>query len=71
MILTLCLNPVLQKTIVFSMNLEKNCVNRAKSHLFDVSGKGVNVSRVLTQLGIPVLHITQIGGDFSNLFKKL
>jgi len=71
MILTICLNPVLQKTLVFSCNIEKNDVNRALSHRFDVSGKGINVSRVLTQLGIPVVHITQIGGVFTKLFKNL
>lgn len=71
MIVTLCLNPVIQKTLSFSKTIQVNSVNRAICHRFDASGKGVNVSRVLAQLGFSVVHITQIGGEFSSLFKKL
>ncbi len=71
MILTICLNPVLQKTLCFSSTLEKSCVNRVLAHRLDASGKGINVSRVLTQLNEKVLHITQLGGDFYTVFKKL
>ncbi len=70
MILTICLNPVLQKTIVLSELLE-NQVNRSKEYYFDISGKGINLSRVLSQLGEKVCHLTQIGGANRRLFLKM
>lgn len=71
MILTICLNPVLQKTLLFSKPVEKNSIHRAVSHRLDVSGKGINVSRVLVQMGFSVVHVTQLGGIFSKQFKHL
>jgi fructose-1-phosphate kinase PfkB-like protein len=66
-ILTLCLNPVLQKTIVLP-RLQENKVNRSSEYYFNVSGKGVNVSRVLRHLKVDVLHLTQAGGRNRELF---
>lgn len=71
MILTLCLNPVIQKTIVYKQPLVKGMVNRISSHRIDAAGKGINVSRVLTQLGHNVTHITQVGGFLSEFFNNL
>lgn len=71
MIISLCLNPVLQKTLLFSSELQKNTVNRAIMHRIDASGKGINVSRVLTQLGYPCVHVTQLGGSCEQLFTNL
>jgi len=48
--LTICLNPTLQKTLCFS-SVVPGTVNRTGVHRLDVSGKGINVTRVLTQLG--------------------
>ncbi len=59
--LTVCLNPTLQKTIVLQKLLEDE-VNRTNEHFLDASRKGINVSRVLTQLGAEVIHLTQVGG---------
>jgi len=70
MFLTVCLNPTLQKTLRFS-SIVPNTVNRAASHRLHVSGKGVNVTRVLTQLGKKVIHLTQLGGDLRPLFLTL
>lgn len=67
--LTVCLNPVLQKTVVLP-HLWENEVNRSSEHYFDASGKGVNVSRVLTQLGEKVIHLSHAGGVNRNLFLK-
>ncbi len=67
MILTVCLNPTLQKTLCFSA-IQKGAVNRACSQRWDASGKGINVSRVLTQLGYETLHLTQAGGDLKDFF---
>jgi 1-phosphofructokinase/tagatose 6-phosphate kinase len=48
-----------------------DAVNRTRTYRLDVSGKGINVSRVLTQLGKSCLHLTQLGGAFCPLFLKL
>lgn len=69
-ILTICLNPVIQKTIFLSQLIE-NQVNRSQEYYTDASGKGVNVTRVLTQLGQPVVHLTQLGGQFRDYFLNL
>jgi 1-phosphofructokinase/tagatose 6-phosphate kinase len=68
--LTVCLNPTLQKTLRFS-SLVSGTVNRTDTHRLDAAGKGVNVSRVLTQLGKKVTHLTQLGGAMRPLFLSL
>jgi 1-phosphofructokinase/tagatose 6-phosphate kinase len=59
--LCVCLNPVIQKTLVFP-HLVPGEVNRSQLHRVDASGKGVNVARVLAQTGRPSIHLTQAGG---------
>lgn len=68
--LTVCLNPVLQKTIILD-DLKENQVNRSREYYFDIAGKGIHVSRVLTQLGQKVIHLTQLGGIFKKAFLHL
>ena len=68
--LTVCLNPTLQKTLRFS-SIYPGTVNRTGDHRLDASGKGVNVTRVLTQLGKSALHLTQLGGSLRPLFLSL
>jgi tagatose 6-phosphate kinase len=68
--LTVCLNPVLQKTIVL-YGLGEGSVNRSSEYYLDAAGKGIHVSRVLTQLGERVTHITQVGGSFKDAFLQL
>jgi len=70
MFLTVCLNPTLQKTLYFQA-VTPNVVNRTAVHRLDVSGKGINVTRVLTQLGKEAVHLTQLGGDLQPLFLSL
>ncbi|MCL2721096.1 MAG: PfkB family carbohydrate kinase [Treponema sp.] len=70
MFLTVCLNPTLQKTLQFS-SVTSGAVNRTNEHRLDVSGKGINVTRVLTQLGKKAVHLTQLGGDMRPLFLSL
>jgi fructose-1-phosphate kinase PfkB-like protein len=60
----------LQKTLVLK-NLQENEVNRSSGYYFDASGKGINVSRVLLQLGEPVVHLTQAGGVNKRHFLSL
>ncbi|HWR10848.1 MAG TPA: PfkB family carbohydrate kinase [Rectinemataceae bacterium] len=68
--LVVCLNPVIQKTLVFD-GLELDHVNRAKTVRTDASGKGVNVARVLSQLGADVVHLTHSGGPNRDWFLSL
>jgi len=68
--LIVCLNPVIQKTLVFE-SLELDHVNRAKIVRTDASGKGVNVARVLSQRGADALHLTQAGGPNREWFLSL
>jgi len=65
MFLTICLNPTLQKTLRFP-SVISGTVNRTANHRLDVSGKGINVTRVLTQLGKKALHLTQLGPKSSS-----
>ncbi len=69
-IITLCLNPTLQKTLLYS-RIDDGRVNRTDRALTDASGKGVNVSRVLTQLAIPNIHLSHVGGSYASLFADL
>ncbi len=68
--LTVCLNPVIQKTLVFD-RLELDHVNRANIARTDASGKGVNVARVLSQLGAHAVHLTHAGGPNRDWFLSL
>jgi len=68
--LTVCLNPTLQKTLHFP-SIYPGTVNRTGVHRLDVSGKGINVTRVLTQLGKGVVHLTQLGGGLRPMFLSL
>jgi 1-phosphofructokinase family hexose kinase len=65
--LTVCLNPVIQNTLVFK-SLTKGEVNRTGEHRIDASGKGVNVARVLGQIGRESIHLTQLGGPSRDWF---
>ena len=68
--LSVCLNPTLQKTAILPC-LRENEVNRSQKTYFDASGKGINVTRVLGQLGEQALHLTQAGGRHRDLFLEL
>ena len=69
-ILTICLNPTLQKILRFP-SVVPGAVNRTDDHRLDASGKGINVTRVLTQLGKKAVHLTQLGGVMRHLFLSL
>jgi 1-phosphofructokinase/tagatose 6-phosphate kinase len=61
------MNPTFQKTLCFH-DVCTGEVNRAFLHRLDVSGKGINVTRVLSQLGKKAVHLTHLGGDLRELF---
>jgi tagatose 6-phosphate kinase len=68
--LTVCLNPTLQKTLSYP-SIIPGTVNRTGVHRLDASGKGINVTRVLTQLGKKAVYLTQLGGELRSLFLSL
>lgn len=68
--LCVCLNPVIQKTLLFP-RLVPGEVNRTAEHRVDASGKGVNVARVIAESGRPSLHLTQAGGINRDWFLSL
>ncbi|MDR2052592.1 MAG: PfkB family carbohydrate kinase [Treponema sp.] len=70
MYLTVSMNPTLQKILCFpSITMDR--VNRSPRHRFDVAGKGLNVCRVLSQLGKSAVHLTTLGGDMRPLFLEM
>lgn len=60
-ILVVCLNPTFQKTLLFD-HFQENEVNRSSMYRQDASGKGINVARIITQLGGKAMHLTHLGG---------
>lgn len=63
-VLTVCLNPTFQNTLLFpSFRLGE--VNRAQEHYLDASGKGMNTARIVSQLGEESLLLTHLGGQRS------
>jgi 1-phosphofructokinase/tagatose 6-phosphate kinase len=68
--LSICMNPTFQKTLCFK-TVAADRVNRASLHRIDVSGKGINVTRVLTQLGKRAAHLTHLGGPLRDYFLSL
>ena len=70
MILCVCLNPALQRTLTFkSLSLRR--VNRAASARHSVGGKGVNVSRVATALGADAKLLLPLGGARGREIRRL
>ena len=59
-ILAVCLNPTFQRTFQLPV-MDAGEVNRAQGERLDASGKGMNVARVLTQLGHEVRQLTHLG----------
>jgi fructose-1-phosphate kinase PfkB-like protein len=70
MYLTVSMNPTLQKVICFSSILIDR-VNRSVHNRFDAASKGLNVCRVLSQLGKPVVHLTALGGPTRPLYLSM
>lgn len=69
--LVVCLNPTLQRTLLFD-GVRLGEVNRAREWREDASGKGVNVARVMTELGQEAIHLTQVGrGERADRFVAL
>jgi tagatose 6-phosphate kinase len=69
MILVVCLSSSWQRTLFFR-EFSPGEVNRATHGLETASGKGVNVARVVMQLGAKVRVLTTAGGARGRLFRK-
>jgi len=65
-IVSLCLTPGIQRSVAID-TLTVGEVNRLKSAFVDVSGKGINVCRVLQRLGIDACCLAQGGSNADEL----
>ena len=69
MILTVTLNPLLERRLFFdSVELGKS--NRAFKEIFSSGGKGINVSRQLNYLGIKNTALTFLGGNNGKILRN-
>ncbi len=68
MIVTVTMNPAIDKTIEVE-NLEIGNLNRIKSSVFDVGGKGINVSKTINAIGGQSIATGFIGGSTGNLIQ--
>ena len=57
MILTVTLNPSLDRTVELPAPLRRGAVQRADGARQDAGGKGVNISRALRASGVPTLAV--------------
>lgn len=69
-VLAICLSPTFQRILVFREFLE-NEVNRSTRVMEIPSGKGINVSRVLQELGRDCTNLIQTGGKREEEFLEL
>jgi 1-phosphofructokinase len=69
-IVTITLNPAIDQT-VFLDRLNVGRVNRTLRHHRQAGGKGINVSSMLAQYGIPSVATGFLGGDNPRLFEEL
>jgi len=70
MILTITLNPLLERRLVFG-KINYGHTNRAEAEYFTAGGKGINVSRQLNLLGIQNTALTFLGGANGKIFRSL
>jgi len=70
MITTVTLNPMLDKTIYVD-TIRRGAVQRASKMEMVVGGKGVNVSRQLTRLGVKTTATGFLGGEVGTLIERL
>ncbi|HEX2133997.1 MAG TPA: 1-phosphofructokinase [Actinophytocola sp.] len=70
MIITLTLNPSLDRTIEIA-RLTRGSMTRATATRLDPGGKGVNVSRALAAHGVPTLAVVPCGGPEGEQLNEL
>lgn len=69
MVITVTLNPAMDKTMNVE-NFTPGEVNRAAGIRYDIGGKGINVSKVLKNLGIESISTGFLGGIWENTFME-
>jgi len=69
MVITVTLNPAMDKTLTVD-NYTLGKVNRAQSIRYDIGGKGINVSKVLINLGIQSTCTGFLGGIWQKTFQE-
>jgi len=70
MIRTVCLNPAIDKTIQVP-NFKLDSVNRVTELRADAGGKGINVSKVVKELGGESVAYAILAGDAGNTIKHM
>jgi 1-phosphofructokinase family hexose kinase len=70
MVLTVTLNPLLERRYLFG-KIDFNSVNRSAEKTLKAGGKGINVSRQLNKLGIENIALTFTGGVNGKLFRDI
>lgn len=69
MILTITLNPLLERRYYYS-NINLDSVNRNGTLNLKAGGKGININRQLNKLGIRNIALTFIGGNNGKLMRE-
>lgn len=62
-ILTVTLNPCVDKTLTFDSPFRIARTNRVSDYLYSPGGKGINVSRTLRRMGNPAPAVFPVGGE--------
>lgn len=70
MILTITLNPLLERRLIYKQ-ITAGSANQAQKELYTAGGKGINVSRQLNILGIDNNAITFVGGGNGKIFRSI
>ena len=70
MIYTVTLNPALDKTATVE-NLRLDSVNRISELRVDPGGKGINVSKVVRELGVKTVAIALLGGHTGTMLRNM
>lgn len=69
MVITVTLNPALDKTLTIN-NFTLGTVNRASNIRQDIGGKGINVSKVLSNFNVGSVCTGFLGGMLENYFER-
>lgn len=69
MVITVTLNPALDKTLSIG-NFTLGEVNRVENIRYDIGGKGINVSKVLKNFNVDSVCTGFLGGVWGNYFEK-
>lgn len=70
MIVTITLNPAIDKTIELN-HFSLGALNKVENAILDPGGKGINVSKVVESLGGKSIATGFLGGGMANILKTL